>query len=133
MKYEKNEHVSHLSYIILLKSSPDITKVLRSLIATRMKEGYCYDACNFVQFHCNNGSYLIQCIGFDQSYSIVVHSDSFKINIDINNMHRFIDMILNISNNFQNTNIPMNEKACVTPSTYYIDWFEKFTPMLLSI
>ena len=47
VQYDKNKNVSLLSAPIPIKSLPEGKKVLRSLIATRIKEGDCYDATNF--------------------------------------------------------------------------------------
>ena len=43
-------------------------------------------------------------------------------------MHRLTSMILNIINDFHNTNFPINERDCVSPLTYYLDWFEIYYP-----
>ena len=43
-------------------------------------------------------------------------------------MHRLTARILDVSNAFQNTNVPINERVCVSPPPYYIDWFEKSYP-----
>ena len=39
-------------------------------------------------------------------------------------MHRLTARILDVINSFQNTNVPIHEIVCVSPSPYYIDWFE---------
>ena len=39
-------------------------------------------------------------------------------------MHRLTARILDISNAFQNTNVPVHERVCVIPPPYYLDWFE---------
>ena len=54
----------------------------------------------------------------------MVHDDSFRINIDIAAIHRLTARILDISNAFQNTNVPIHEIFCVSPPPYYLDWFE---------
>ena len=41
--------------------------------------------------------------------------------------------ILDVSNAFQNTNVPIHERFCVYPSPYYLDWFENPILMFLSI
>ena len=38
-------------------------------------------------------------------------------------MHRLTARIFDVSNAFQNTNVPIHERVCVSPS-YYLDWFE---------
>ena len=82
-----------------------------------MKEGDCYS-------QCENGSSLIKCIDFYQPYSPVENADSFRIKISITAMYRLTDRILDISNEFQNTNFPIHERVCVSSPPYYIDWFE---------
>ena len=67
----------------------------------------------------------IKGIDFDQSYSPVAYADSFRTNIDIASMHRLTDRILDVSNAFQNTNVPIH---FVSPPPYYIDWFERSYP-----
>ena len=52
------------------------------------------------------------------------HSDSFRINIAIASIHILTSIILDVSNAFQNTNIPIHEIVCVIPPPYYLDWFE---------
>ena len=52
------------------------------------------------------------------------HSDSFRINIAIASMHRLAARILDVSNAFKNTNVPIHERVCVSPPPYYLDWFE---------
>ena len=39
-------------------------------------------------------------------------------------MHRLTARISDVSNAFQNTNVPINERVCVSPPQYYLDWFE---------
>ena len=74
--------------------------------------------------HFVNGSSQIKSIYFDQSYSPVIHTDSFRINIAIACMHRLTARILDINNAFQNTNVPIHERVCVSPPPCYLDWFE---------
>ena len=81
VQYDRNKNVSLLSAPIPIKSLPEETKVLRSLIASSIKEGDCSDAWKFVARHCANGSYHIKDIDFDQSYSPVAHADFFRINL----------------------------------------------------
>ena len=71
---------------------------------------------------------MIQGIDFDQYYSPVEHSDSFRINIAIAAMHRLSVRILDVSNAFQNTHVPNHERVCVSPPPYYIEWFERSHP-----
>ena len=40
-------------------------------------------------------------------------------------MHRLTSRILDVSNAFQNTNVPIHERVCVSPLPYYLDWFER--------
>ena len=113
---------------IPIKYLPNETKVLRSRIATSIKEFNCYSACKSVARHCENESSQIQGVDFDQSYSLMGHADYFIINIDIADIHRFITMILDFIHYFQNKNVPNHERFCVIPPTYYLDWFEKYHP-----
>ena len=76
-QYYKNKKVSLLSAPIPIKSLPEGKKVLRSLIAPSIKEGDCSDTWKFVARHCENGSFQIKGIDFDQSYIPVAHADSF--------------------------------------------------------
>ena len=39
-------------------------------------------------------------------------------------MHRLTAIILDVSNVFQNKNVPIHERVCVSPQLYYINWFE---------
>ena len=50
------------------------------------------------------------------------------MNISTVSMHRLTSSILDISNSFQNTNVPINEIVCVIPPPYYLDWFEMYYP-----
>ena len=43
-------------------------------------------------------------------------------------MHRLTARILDVSNAFQNTNVPIHEKFCFIPQPYYLDWFEMYYP-----
>ena len=43
-------------------------------------------------------------------------------------MHRPTAMILDVSNEFQNANVPIHERVCVSPPPYYIDYFERSYP-----
>ena len=52
------------------------------------------------------------------------HDYSFIINFDIVAMYRLTAIILYVSNVFKNTNVTINEIVCVSPPTYYLDWFE---------
>ena len=124
VKYDKNKNVSLISDPIPIKSLPEGTKVLHSLIDTSIKKGDCYDACIFVSHHYANRSYHIQVIGFYKSYSPVEHADSLIINISIADMHRITTIIFDVSNAFQNKNFPIHERFYVIPPTCYLDWFE---------
>ena len=101
VQYEKNKNVSLLSAPIPIKSLPEGTEVLRSLIAPSINEVDCSDAWKFIALHCANGSSQIKGIDFDQSYSPVAHAESFRINIAISSMHRLTARILDVSNVFQ--------------------------------
>ena len=39
-------------------------------------------------------------------------------------MYRLTVSILDVSNGFQNTNVTIHERVCVSPTPYYLDWFE---------
>ena len=65
-----------------------------SLIASGIKDGACYDAWEFVSRHCANGKFQIQGIGFYQYYSPGGNKNSSQINIDIADIHRLTDIIL---------------------------------------
>ena len=56
------------------------------------------------------------------------HADSFIINIAITAMHRITYRILDVSNAFQNKNVTINERFCVSPPPYFIDWLERYYP-----
>ena len=43
-------------------------------------------------------------------------------------MHRLTARILDVSNAFQNKNVTINERVCVSPPPYYLDWFERSCP-----
>ena len=58
----------------------------------------------------------------------MAHADSFRINTDITSMHRLTGSILDVSNAFQNTNVPIHEIVCVSPPPYCLDWFERSYP-----
>ena len=58
----------------------------------------------------------------------MAHADSFRINIDIKDMHRLTASILDVSNAFHNINVLINESVYVSPPPYYLDWFEKSYP-----
>ena len=58
----------------------------------------------------------------------MAHADLFRINIDIASMHRITARILDVSNAFQNTNVPIHEIFCVSPPPYYLNWFERSYP-----
>ena len=109
-----------------IKFLPEETKVLCSLIALSIKEGDFSDACKFVSCHFTNGSSRIKSINIYQSYSPVAYAESFRINIAITDIHRLATRILGVSNAFHNTNVPIHERVCVSPPTYYLDWFEIF-------
>ena len=128
VQYDKNKNVSLLSAPIPIKSLPEGKKVLRPLIAPSIKEVDCSDAWKCVARHCANKSSQIKVIDFDQSYSPVANADSFRINISIASMHRLTARILDVSNVFQNTNVPVHERVCVSTPPYYLDWFEILYP-----
>ena len=39
-------------------------------------------------------------------------------------MHRITDRILDVSNEFQNKNVPIHERVCASPPPYYLELFE---------
>ena len=100
MKYDKNKNTSLLSAPISIKYLTEETKFLCSFIAPCFEEGDCSNTGKFVAHHFANGISQIQCIDFDQSYSTVAHEYSFRINIDIADMNRLTDRILDSSNAF---------------------------------
>ena len=108
VQYENNKNVRLLSDTTPIKSLPEGTKVLCSLIAPSIKGGDCSDAWKFVVRHCADGSYQIKGIDFDQSYIPIAHAESFIINIDNAYMHRITANILDFSNAFQNQNFPIH-------------------------
>ena len=124
LKYERTKNASLLSAPIPIKSLPEGTKVLRLLNITIIKEGNCSDVWKSVACHCENGSSQIKGTDFDQSYIPVAHDDSFRIKIAIADMHRLTDRILDVSNAFQNKNVPINERVCVVSPPHHLDWFE---------
>ena len=128
MQYYKNKKFSLLSAPISIKSLPEGTKVLNSLIDPSIKEGDCSDAWKFVKHHCSNGSYRIKGIDFDQSYIPVAHANSIRINIDIAAMYRITARVLYVSNAFQNKNVIIHERVCVSPPPYYLYCFETSYP-----
>ena len=65
---------------------------------------------------------------FYQSYSTVSHADSLIINISIAVMNKLTARILDVSNAFQNTNVSIYERVCVSPPPYYLHWFERSCP-----
>ena len=81
--------------------------------------------------HCANGSSQIKGINFDQSKSPVEHADSFRINISIANMHRLTAMILDVSNEFQTKNVPINERFLSVHHPIISTGLKYFTPMFL--
>ena len=83
---------------IRIKSLPGETKVLLSLIAIGIKGGDYYDAWKFVAQNCANGSSQIQGIEFDQDYSILPYSDTFRINIVIESIHILTARVLDVGN-----------------------------------
>ena len=56
------------------------------------------------------------------------HAESSRINIAIASMHRLTARILEVSNAFQNKNVPIHERVCVIPPPYYLGWFERSYP-----
>ena len=48
-------------------------------------------------------------------------------------MHIIIASILDVSNASQNTNTPTHERVCAIPPPCYMEWFEKYFLMFLSI
>ena len=65
---------------------------------------------------------------FDQYYSPVTHAEYFIINIPIVDMHRLTIRILDVSIEFQNMNVPIHERVCVSPPSNYLYRFEKSYP-----
>ena len=49
-------------------------------------------------------------------------------------MHRLAASILDVSNSFQNTNVPIHERVCYSTPNYNLDWFEiSYTNVTLNI
>ena len=83
---------------------------------------------NLLRITVNMGVLRFKVLVFDQFYSPMEHYDSFRINIAIADMHRLTAMILDVNNAFQNTNVPIHERVCVSPPPYYLDLFESSYP-----
>ena len=124
MKYDK-KNISLLLAPIPIKSLPEGTKFLCSLIYPIIKEDECSDKWKIVARHYVNGSSQVKGIYFDQSYSPVKYSDSFIIKIYIVPMHIFTTRILDDSNAFQKKSFPIYERVCVITPPCYLDWFER--------
>ena len=107
-----------------IKYPPEGTKVLHYLIVTIIKEGECSDVWKFVARHFENGSSQIKGIDFDQYYSPVAHANYFIIKISIAYMHIITARMLDVSDSFQNTNVPIHEIVYVITSPYDLDWFD---------
>ena len=133
LQYDRKQNMSLFLATITIKNLPEVTKVIRSLIDPIIKESGCYDAQKFVARHCENGSFQIQGINFDKSYSPVAHASSFRIKIAISTIHILTAKILDVSNYLQNTSVPIHEIICVISPPYYLDWFKFFNRMFLSI
>ena len=58
----------------------------------------------------------------------MAYADSFRIKISIADVHRLTARVLDVSNEIQNKNVPINEIICVSPPPYYLDWFERSYP-----
>ena len=54
----------------------------------------------------------------------MAHADSFRINVAVVSIHRLTARTLDVSNAFQNTDVSIHERVCVSSHTYYLDWFE---------
>ena len=102
--------------------------MLCSILYPSIKKVKYYDECNFFANHCRSGSSQIKDIYFNQSYSPVAYSDYFSINIAIADIDRPTVRILDFSDEFQNKNIPIHERVCVSPPHYYLDLFKKYYP-----
>ena len=103
-----------------------VTKVLCSLIVPIIKEGDCYDTWKFVAHQCVNGSSQTQGVDFDNYYSTVAHSDSFRINIAISAMNRITARIFDFRNDTQDKNVLIYESVCVIQPLYYLEWLERY-------
>ena len=112
VQYDTNTNAILLSDTIQIKSLHEGTKVLHSLIDTRIKERHCSDVWKFVESHCAIGSSHIQGTTFYQYHSPVSHAVSFRINIAIASMHRLTARILDASNSFHNKNVTIHERVC---------------------
>ena len=58
----------------------------------------------------------------------MAHADLFRINIAITAVHRLTDRILDVSNSFQDKNVPIHEIVCVGPPPYYLYQFQISCP-----
>ena len=54
-------------------------------------------------------------------WHILTHSESTLLS-------QLTARILDVNSVFQNTNIPIHEIFCVSPTPYYLDWFERSYP-----
>ena len=58
----------------------------------------------------------------------MAYAESLRINISIAAMYKLNDRILDVSNAFQNANITIHERVCVSTSPYYLESFERYYP-----
>ena len=58
----------------------------------------------------------------------MAHADSFITNIITAATNGLNDIILDVRNGFQNKNVPIHERVCVSPPHYNLDWFERSYP-----
>ena len=104
----QGKHISLILSHIPIKYIPEGTNVLCLLIDPIIKECEYSGARICFARHFSNVTSQIKCIDFDPYYSPVTHADSFRINIYFSDMHRFNARILDVSNAFHNTNVPIN-------------------------
>ena len=133
VKYYKNQNVRLLQDPIPIKYLPYGKKVLRSFIAPSIKQVDCSDEWKFTTHHCVNGSSHIQGIDIDQSYIPLSNSYSFIINIAISYMHRLTTNILDVSNTFHITHLPLMKQFVSVHHPIIWNGLKNITPMLLSI
>ena len=61
----------------------------------------------------------------------MAHADSFIIIIAVASIHRLNARIVDVSNAFQNPNVPIHERVFFSPPPYYLVWFERSYPNVL--
>jgi hypothetical protein len=84
----------------------------------------------YIARHCANGAGMQKGVDYAESYAPVATACSIRIVVALAAGHNMTIGIADVKNAFQNTMLPVGQRAHLTMPPYYLQWFRRKYPMV---